>query len=265
MQERGEPMEQYSYENAVYQANQHPVVHQYTTFEALDKIINNKSLRLTRIDLLNDTVESKHMLELWKKKVYVSCFTHREAESYFFWKTYARGDSTGVKLSIDARLLCSLPIHPDSMCKEEPLSVCKKTILESSFTEAISSVAWGIYDSSIVDVMYIPRDRKLANTEHHQGRFKYIEWDSEEETRLRVAIRPKRLEFKSQGRELQYLTPSNKYVYVKLSDACFENAIITLTPFASDDLRGKIEDLLHKNNLIDKVQICTSVLTGETR
>lgn len=113
--------------------------------------------------------------------------------------------------------------------------------------------------------MYIPRDQKLANTEHHQGRFKYIEWDSEEETRLRVAIRPKRLEFKLQGRELQYLTPSNKYVYVKLSDACFENAIITLTPFASDDLRGKIEGLLHKNNLIDKVQICTSVLTGETR
>lgn len=86
MQERGEPMERYSYENAVYQANQHPVVHQYTTFEALDKIINNKSLRLTRIDLLNDTVENKHMLELWKKKVYVSCFTHREAESYFFGK-----------------------------------------------------------------------------------------------------------------------------------------------------------------------------------
>ena len=35
-------MEQYSYENAVYQANKHSIVHQYTTFESLEKIINNK-------------------------------------------------------------------------------------------------------------------------------------------------------------------------------------------------------------------------------
>ena len=67
-------MEQYSYQNATYQANQHTIVHQYTTFDALDKIVNNKSLRLTRIDLLNDTVENERILELWQKKIFVSCF-----------------------------------------------------------------------------------------------------------------------------------------------------------------------------------------------
>ena len=256
-------MEQYSYENSVYQANQHAIVHQYTTFDALDKIINNKSLRLTRIDLLNDTVENKRMLELWQKKAFVSCFTHRDSESYFFWKTYSKGDSTGVRLSFDARFLCQLTIHPDAMCKEEPLSICKKTILESSFTDAISSEAWGIYDSNLVDIIYIPRDRHLENVENYQGRFKYVEWDAEEETRLRVAIRPKCLEFKAEGRELQYLTPSNEHVYVKLSDACFDNMIITLSPFASVDLREKVDELLRKNNLIDKVQIHISVLAGE--
>lgn len=258
-------MEQYSYENAVYQANQHILVHQYTTLAALDKIINNKSLRLTRIDLLNDTVENERMLELWQKKTFVSCFTHRDSESYFFWKTYSKGDPTGVKLSLDARSLCQLTIHPDAMCAEEQLSICKRTILDSSFADAISSEAWGIYDSSLVDVMYIPRGQHLENIEHFQGRFKYVEWDAEKETRLRVAIRPKCLEFRAQGRELQYLTPSNEYVYVKLSDACFENMGITLSPFASDDLREKIEELLHKNNLIDKVRIHASVLTGESR
>ena len=258
-------MEQYSYENSVYQANQHAIVHQYTTFDALDKIINNKSLRLTRIDLLNDTIENKRMLELWQKKTFVSCFTHRDSESYFFWKTYSKGDSTGVRLSFDARFLCQLTIHPDAMCKEEQLSICKKTILGSSFTDVISSEAWGIYDSSLVDVMYIPRDQHLDNIEHFQGRFKYVEWDAEEETRLRVAIRPKCLEFRAQGRELQYLTPSNEYIYVKLSDACFENMVITTSPFASNDLREKIKGLLHKNNLTDKVHIFTSVLTGESR
>ncbi|MGM9669184.1 MAG: hypothetical protein ACI3VZ_05465 [Faecousia sp.] len=258
-------MEQYSYENAVYQANRHTLVHQYTTLAALDKIISNKSLRLTRIDLLNDTVENACMLELWQKKVFVSCFTHRESESYFFWKTYAKGDSTGVRLSLDARLLCQLPIHPDAMCEKEQLSICKETIPESSFVDVISSEMWGIYDVSLIDVMYISRNQNLENIEHHQGRFKYIEWDSEEETRLRVAIRTKCLEFRANGRELQYLTPSDEYVYVKLSDACLENLIITLSPFASDDFREKVEELLRKNNLIDKIQIHTSVLTGESR
>lgn len=258
-------MEQYSYVSSVYQANQHAIVHQYTKYDALEPILNNKSLQLKRIDLLNDTIENGHMIELWQKKVFVSCFTHREAESYFFWKTYSNGEPTGVRLSLDARLLCQSTIHPDAMCKERELSICKKTILESSFTEAISSEAWGIYDSSLVDVMYIPRGQHLENIEYFQGRFKYVEWDSEEETRLRVAIRPKCLEFRAQGRELQYLTPSNEYVYVKLSDVCFENMVITLSPFASDDLREKIEELLHKNNLIDKVRIHASVLTGESR
>ena len=75
-------MEQYSYENAVY----HSLVHQYTTLAALDKIINNKSLRLTRIDLLNDTVENERMLELWQKKTFVSCFTHRTLNHISFGK-----------------------------------------------------------------------------------------------------------------------------------------------------------------------------------
>ena len=258
-------MEQYSYENAVYQANRHTLVHQYTTLIALDKIINNKSLRLTRSELLNDTVENECMIELWQKKVFVSCFTHRESESYFFWKAYAQGDPTGVRLSLDARLLCSLPIHPDAMCKGEQLSICNKTILKAPFTDDISSETWGIYDSSLVDVMYIPRDQNLEYIEHHQGRFKYIEWDSEEETRLRVAIRPKCLEFKAKGRALQYLTPKNEYIYIKLSDACLESLNITLSPFASNDLREKVEELLRKNNLIDKIQIHTSVLTGEVQ
>ena len=83
-----EIMEQYSYDNAVSQAKQHPLVHHYTTFDALNEIINNKSLQLTRIDLLNDTAENKSLHELWQKKVFVSCFTHRKTESYFFWKQY---------------------------------------------------------------------------------------------------------------------------------------------------------------------------------
>ena len=60
------------YENAVASAKKHRLIHQYTTFEALEKILCNKSLRLTRVDQLNDIVENDRMLDLWKEKVYVS-------------------------------------------------------------------------------------------------------------------------------------------------------------------------------------------------
>ena len=47
-------MNQYSYEVAVNAAQQHQLLHQYTIFDALEQIINNKALRFTRLDLLND-------------------------------------------------------------------------------------------------------------------------------------------------------------------------------------------------------------------
>lgn len=83
-------MKNLSYVEAVESASHYKRLYQYTTYEALEKIITNNSLRLTRIDLLNDGVENQKVFKLWKNKVYVSCFTHREDESYFFWETYAK-------------------------------------------------------------------------------------------------------------------------------------------------------------------------------
>ena len=68
-------MSSYSYDQSVRSAQQHKEVHQYTTFAALEKIVGNKSLRFTRLDLLNDAIEDRLIIELWKSKVYVSCFT----------------------------------------------------------------------------------------------------------------------------------------------------------------------------------------------
>ena len=48
-----------------------------------------------------------------------------------------------------------------------------------------------------------------------------------------------------------------------LSFIAFAVGFIVGLAFASDDLRGKIEELLCKNNLTDKVKIHTSVLTGD--
>ena len=49
-------MDNYTYQMAVERAKTHPIISQYTNLEALKKIIENKTLRLTRIDKLNDHV-----------------------------------------------------------------------------------------------------------------------------------------------------------------------------------------------------------------
>lgn len=258
-------VEQYSYENAVVTANQHKLIHQYTTFEALEKILSNKSLKLTRTDLLNDTVENNMLFPLWQKKIYVSCFTHRKRESYFFWKTYSRGSSSGVMITLNRQHLDALSIHPDEKCLDAPLCQSSTPNPLPPFDPEVKQDTWGIYDYSIVDVMYMPRNKKIDCVSHFQGRIKYAEWDMEEETRLRIALKPTSLEFKFEKSNLQYHHPQNEYIYAQLSDACIENMVITLSPFADKFLFNRVEQLLRDNGLIDKIQIKPSILTGEAK
>lgn len=256
-------MEKYSYEKAVDSAKTHSIIFQYTNLCALKKIIGNKALRLTRVDQLNDLIENKNILNLWKGKVFVSCFTYREHESYFFWNTYAKGNPSGVMISFQARDLQKLEIYPDEKCRESPLEECKQSISNATFDENVSSKHWGVFDYSCLDVMYIPRVEIPQENEHFQGRIKYHEWDMECETRIRVAIRPKCYEFKNFCSLDPYYRPKDRYLYAKLPIECLEKMTITLSPFANDILQKEVENLLKDNNLFDKVKVIKSTLTEE--
>lgn len=257
-------MSSYSYDQSVRSAQQHKEVHQYTTFAALEKIVGNKSLRFTRLDLLNDAIEDRLIIELWKSKVYVSCFTHRNHESYFFWKSYAKGSTDGVRLTFDEPLLSKLSLfYPDEKCNERQLEICKKTDLDVDFSPNIDSDFWGIYDYSCVDVIYLQRNQHDAVGFNFQGRVKYTEWDQECETRLRVAVRPKGRESILKHNRYRYCRPNNEYIYARLTDEILRSMQITLSPFANAELQRKVERLLLENNLLDHVQINKSVLTGE--
>jgi hypothetical protein len=263
---QGERMEKYSYENAISNAASHPIISQYTDLCALKKIIGNKCLRFTRVDALNDLIENQNMHDLWKKKVYVSCFTYREYESYFFWSTYCKCKPCGVKISFQANTLQKLSFYPDEKCQEMPLGECQRTIPNSPFSENVSADTWGIYDYSCIDIAYIPRNINVEEIEHFQGRIKYHEWDMECETRLRVAIRPKCFESKLVKTQFHYLRPCNKYLYAKLTPECLETMTITLSPFGNNaGLKEDVEKLLIENGLCGKVKIIGSCLSSELK
>jgi len=253
----------FDYKKAVELGKSHKRLFHYTTFESLNSIISNKSLLLKRIDKLNDTVENEKILDLWKKKVFVSCFTHRNYESYFFWQSYAKGSAEGVMLSFDSSLTNDMVIHPDAECQEKGLEKYVRTDDNIDFSPNINLDSWGIYDISLVDVMYIPRNITTGIDDNFQGRLKYSEWDMEFETRLRVAVRPRCFEAIRVKTEIEYLTPENECIFAKLSKSCLESMSITLSPFATQELKRKVEELLIRNDLYDKIKINWSVLMKE--
>ena len=259
-------MDNYTYQIAVESAKTHPIISQYTNLEALKKIIENKTLRLTRIDKLNDHVENSKIHPLWAKKVYVACFTHREHESYFFWNTYCKNKSYGVMISFPTDFLQNLPVHPDEKCQEAPLEFIKRTVPNVAFSKDVSRNTWAVFDYSCVDISYIPRNITLEKSEfqnessNFQGRLKYVEWDMENETRLRVSIRPKCREVSSMVNEQSYYKPDNGYLYVKLSTECLESMTITLSPYSNSSLEKEVEQLLIDNNLYGRVKINKSIL-----
>lgn len=258
-------MEDFGYKKAIEHSKQHDVLYQYTIFEALKCIVQNHSLRLTRIDLLNDMVENNSIIDLWKKKVFVACFTHRECESPFFWNEYSKKSHEGVRISFSRHSLENLTAYPDEKCISEQLKSCKKTEQITSRSMQIDSTHWGIFDYSILDIAYIDRNQLVNCDDNTQGRIKYHEWDLESETRLRVAIRPRFFEsyLDERTNKMAYHNPGNKYIYLKLSDQCLRSMTITLSPYSDTKLKQRVNELLENNNLKDYVQISESILSGE--
>ena len=75
----------------------------YTNFDTLDCILNNKSLRYSRLDSLNDLYEQQiSNIDYFRKvelfSTFVSCFSTDE-ENIPLWCLYARSRKIGLTLS----------------------------------------------------------------------------------------------------------------------------------------------------------------------
>ena len=69
----------------------------YTTFDSLISILNNKTFRLTRADLLNDKCEAQLYSKNTANSLYVFSMTN-SIESVAMWKMY--GCTSGIKLRL---------------------------------------------------------------------------------------------------------------------------------------------------------------------
>lgn len=259
-------------------ANRHRKFSHYTTLPSLEMILKNRSFRLSRLDCVNDLYENEYLDDFCRNKVYVGCFTHRIWESYMYWVIYAKMDITGIMLTFSRELLHENEIFGDSQCQESPLKEVKTT---DTLHEGYSCVSdWGVFNVSWADIKYVRDFQMYEETnpmwEHLKGcvnlskegfrtaispgLLKGKEWDVENETRVRVAIRPKDFENNKYG----VIRPKFEHLYLKLNEKTWDTCVITLNPWAEKSFYYSVHKLLDQNGLT-QVQIYKSSLEGSVR
>lgn len=239
------------------QAKEFNYLNHYTTIDILELILKNQSLLLNRIDRVNDLMEHSRIDAFLDKKGYVSCFTYREHESYFFWKVYSHKieDKIGVRISFPTDILDQKKFYFDSECKK-PLSIIAKT--DNRYNKYDSDNYWGlqkhtaskiIYADSLEDFCRVEEDLKNAfsncvNLKDETFEYALLpclvktrEWDSEEEIRIVVLVRPKGPET-ILGRTVfikkKYPQPKFDSIYLKLPKEILGKCMFTISPFCNE-------------------------------
>lgn len=261
-------------------AKKHSKISHYTSFEALKCILESKSLRLTRLDMLNDAYENKRTDDVWKEKIFTTSFTYRKTESYMFWSLYAK--DKGVMLTFDNEFFYNhnFDIYADAACT---IPFHKYEESEANYKRNIDHLDWLLKDITYSDVTYTSdfKEFKVVDTDLkrffegtkiigmnknfssalYPGLLKGIEWDSEEEVRLRVALSYRGLSISSLTGSPS--TPFN-YVYIPIADA-LKTMCITMNPWYCESFEKNLSDLIKGNQLTTNCKILESTLRNQVR
>lgn len=92
--------------------NQTQYLHHYTTVNTLALILKNRTLRLNRLDRVDDVAESQKYGEYnLARYIFVSCWTDSDEESIPLWTMYSKG-MTGVRISLPIDPFDYRPLQP---------------------------------------------------------------------------------------------------------------------------------------------------------
>ena len=218
-------------------------LYHYTTYESLLTIINGKSLRLSRLDLLNDKAELKLGFHDDVTNNYVISFTNKK-EYVSMWAMY--GKPSGIKLRLDfntsAFIKCINNLFYDSQ-KSNSITKKKKKKLFNIPSDSFDQV-------QLSDVVYLDKDSMRLR---HDGRLikelsaddkiikrmtgfiKYDAWEFEKETRLRVRLH--------ENRDMK-ICNNRDYIYCGISDDLIKSFRITFNPWMSPLLKEEVRKSL---------------------
>lgn len=242
-------------------------LYHYTSIESFKRIIQSKTLMFNRNDRVNDIIEGKRTRS-FQSYYYTACFTFSDKESIPLWHIYAKKDQ-GVRFSVNNRNFFTGKMYylndSGKQCfnkeligseREKPLygniirvpsgyvgvdDVCR-VVVEYSDEKLL-------IDPTIVED-YGSLEIRKTNVFEMAG-IKGTAWAYEDEARFFTTISGNQLEINS--------------IFFELEDDFFNEMIITLNPFMSDEERKKTISELKKILLGYDVSFVDSKLLGKIR
>lgn len=214
-------------------ANKNRSLYHHTSYESLVLILKNRSLRLTRYDLMNDIAEKELSKCEPGDNRYIASFTSAKTENVAMWALYGKNSSLKLRVAFPQEVLT------DSVRNNFYFDSLKRQKIPSERTNTVSSDI-SKKGFSISDVVYFDRDKlslrlagkpisNLTVTEEMiselAGTIKYDAWEYEREARLSVVLHQEN-EFP------QDIT----HIYAGLSDELISKMTIVYNPWINDTL-----------------------------
>ena len=224
------------YTTLTKKASTYRYLYHYTSIDALEAILRNGSLRLSRLDLVNDPKENQRITSLWNSKVFVACFTNTLENELYFFKNYGK-----VRIILSNNFTSPSVFFDSELTKKIPFFKSHYNLsTNTSLNSYEQSDDWCIYDTSLADIYYtdnlcshISNDGKESNAgliKVKQGFDKHNtmqNWTIEKESRLRVTVRPIGSEFVSNKTVFYYPKPFFNYLFIPIRDIIKKIEIFT--------------------------------------
>lgn len=258
-------------------------IHHYTTIETLALIIENKKIRFTRLDFLDDVEESSSFIEEFNflaSTIFTSCWTQDEEESIPLWKMYS-SLYNGVRISMPRDMFNKYHIpkfhernHYSEIDRISPLTK-DETFYNGDYTvtnvfdERQNDFYKKIkYEDGYVDI-YKSMIRKEGDQIHFKsmwdwGGFKSKKWEFQKETRFTLYTMPLLQIDKKLIEKDKFIQYNSEYVItgiknrvefidISLNQDAIKKMTITLAPCINPGQRILVKYLVKKYPTIEVV------------
>ena len=226
----------------VYQDKQGKVCH-YTSFESLIMILKNRSLRLSRYDLLNDLAEKELSKCIAGDSRYIISFAHMK-ESVAMWAIYGKSSSLRLRLEFPIEALL------ESVNNNFYLDAEKKDKI-SAVGAANESDRYLKKNYTYSTIVYYDRKKHAFRLEGHPqktitvspemiqslaGTIKYDAWEYEKETRLAVILHPN---------SNMDSCDDIKYIFADLNEEFIKKLQIRFSPWIPEEVQNEMSSCIN--------------------
>ena len=253
----------------------------YTSAEVLKKIISDKVLKFSRIDKVNDLLESELFGNIETSHlVYISCFSHDEFESVPMWKIYGKKDQS-IRLTLElverdfSKNLIESQGNVINPTDKEIYCFEKKGNPKADWylTYSVKDILYKSEDMEKNPIRYYYKKSPDITREMYNltpmGSIKREEWSYEKETRLIAYLRNTVRANETDNKRKDGLPiPDIDYLLVPIKFDKLKSITVTFSPWMNASTKTDIKLFMEKMSRTElagvEIKCKNSILTGET-